>query len=64
MKTITRCLVCTKKTGLLGYSCKHCSNNYCKHHRLPEDHKCEVDFVEEGKKKLKLENPAVGKAKI
>lgn len=57
-------MTCGKKTGILGYACKHCSNEFCKFHRLPEDHKCEVDFIEAGRKKLKLDNPVIGKEKI
>ena len=49
---------------MLGYECKHCTQQYCKFHRLPEDHNCGVDFVSLGRKMLKSSNPLVSTKKI
>lgn len=49
---------------MLGYDCKHCSQTYCKHHRLPEEHNCEVDFITLGRKQIKSNNPVVAKKKL
>jgi predicted nucleic acid binding AN1-type Zn finger protein len=48
----------------LGHNCRHCSAEFCKFHRLPEDHNCSVDFIELGRKKIKTENPVVSNKKI
>ena len=58
-----KCFSCTKKTGLLGYQCK-CSHNYCKNHRLPEDHDCSYDFRSEGRERLAEANPLVRAEKV
>ena len=58
------CQTCLKKIGILGFKCNHCSLRYCKSHRLPESHDCEVDFISLGRKKLKVENPQISFAKI
>jgi predicted nucleic acid binding AN1-type Zn finger protein len=49
---------------MLGYICKHCSAEFCKFHRLPEEHSCAVDFITLGRKKIKAENPIVSTKKI
>jgi predicted nucleic acid binding AN1-type Zn finger protein len=49
---------------MLGYGCKHCSAEFCKLHRLPEDHSCSVNFIELGRKRIKMENPVVSTKKI
>lgn len=60
----SRCFLCRKKVGLLGYSCKGCDCSYCNSHRLPEDHKCEGNFVELAKAEIKRNNPNITAAKI
>ncbi len=59
-----RCATCDKKTKLLGYNCKHCDREFCRMHRIPEDHDCKVDFVSLGKKKIKTDNPNITQKKI
>ena len=64
MKDSERCEKCRKKTGMLGYKCGHCKTNYCRFHRLPEDHSCTANFIELGRKQLAIQNPSVPKPKI
>ncbi len=35
----TKCTICKKKTGLLGFNCK-CNGNFCNSHRFPDQHNC------------------------
>ena len=58
-----RCKVCNKKLGLLGFECK-CGHQYCSKHRMPEDHECNIDYKESGKKILERDNIKVVKDKI
>lgn len=55
-KSSSKCNVCKKKTGLIGFQCNYCSKLFCAGHRLPEEHKCEADFkqsaADDHKKKL------------
>ncbi len=50
-----RCEFCKKKCGLLATECKGCKKEFCNHHRLPEDHKCEQyeEYKQDLKKQLK-----------
>lgn len=54
---------CKKKLGTIKFTC-HCKLNFCSKHRLPENHNCQFDYVSEGKKKLKENNPVVVKPKV
>ncbi|XP_059284849.1 putative zinc finger A20 and AN1 domain-containing stress-associated protein 8 [Lycium ferocissimum] len=57
MKTKTkRCIVCKKKVGLIGFSCK-CGEIFCRSHRYPEEHACMFDFKSIGRANLVKENP-------
>jgi len=49
---------------MLGYECGHCVNNFCKFHRLPEDHECVTDFITAGRKTLMAANPELKARKI
>lgn len=60
----SRCFACRKKIGLLGYRCKSCDCSYCSNHRIPEDHSCEGNFVEEARNALKKNNTVVAAPKI
>ncbi|XP_060210271.1 zinc finger A20 and AN1 domain-containing stress-associated protein 9-like [Lycium barbarum] len=51
-----RCMVCKKKVGLIGLSCK-CGQIYCRNHRYPEEHACNFDFKSIGRAILAKENP-------
>lgn len=59
----SNCWTCNKKIGIRGFKCK-CKYTFCKKHRLPEDHECEYNFQQEGKKKLKESNKIVLNGKI
>lgn len=37
-----RCVMCERKVGLTGFTCK-CAGLYCVSHRMPEDHACGYD---------------------
>ncbi len=58
-----KCWGCEKKVGIRGFKCK-CRYTFCKKHRMPEDHECEFDFADYGKKKLKENNITVQTNKI
>ena len=60
----SRCFICKKKVGLLGYQCKGCDCSYCNGHRLPEDHKCDGNFMEGAKMEIKKNNPNITAPKI
>lgn len=56
-----KCFQCKKKTGIYGFQCK-CGYNYCKFHRIPEEHDCTFDFATVGRQQLEKNNPLlVGK---
>ena len=62
-KKKNRCLVCNKKVGLLGFSCK-CEGLYCAVHRHAEQHNCSYDFKKRGlnileKKMIKVESDKI-----
>lgn len=57
-KDKTRCWMCKKKTGLLGFQCK-CLYSFCDVHRHAEDHECSFDHKSWGQEILKKQNPVV-----
>ena len=67
----TRCKICRKKVGILGFVCK-CSNKYddnktyvfCSIHRHPEEHSCTIDYQALGKTELTKKNPVVSGDKV
>ena len=58
-----RCYVCNVRVGLLGFECG-CNRVFCSKHRLPENHECELDFKESGRKLIEKQNPKVVKDKV
>ena len=58
-----RCLTCRKKVGIYGFTCK-CENYYCTKHRYPESHDCTFNYKEEGRTKIRKENPIIINSKI
>ena len=46
-----RCLMCKKKLGLLGFTCR-CGGAYCSLHRPDIEHKCTFDYSAEQKRQL------------
>merc|ERR1712137_845923 len=57
-KDKTRCFLCNKKIGLLGFQCK-CLYIFCDVHRHAEDHNCSFDHKSWGQEILKKQNPVV-----
>ncbi|KAJ0972859.1 hypothetical protein J5N97_020818 [Dioscorea zingiberensis] len=55
-KVSTRCLICKKKVGLIGFSCR-CEGLFCSSHRYAEQHQCPYDFKSVGQKAIAEENP-------
>lgn len=37
---MVNCIYCNKETGYLPFKCNYCGNQFCKEHRLPENHDC------------------------
>ncbi|KAL2227165.1 UNVERIFIED_CONTAM: Zinc finger A20 and AN1 domain-containing stress-associated protein 5 [Sesamum indicum] len=52
----SRCGLCRKKVGLLGFECR-CGGTFCGRHRSPEAHPCSFDFKSAGKIVIERENP-------
>lgn len=62
--TVTRCAVCSKKTGLATtFECR-CLKKFCAVHRNPEAHSCSYDYKGEGRKELKESNPVIVAQKL
>ncbi|KAL6532172.1 hypothetical protein OROGR_014142 [Orobanche gracilis] len=59
----SRCGLCKKKVGLLGFECR-CGVNFCAAHRYPEAHVCKFDFKNAGKISIEKENPVCKADKI
>lgn len=54
-----------KISSLLAYTCNKCQRkNLCGNCRLPEYHQCTFDYVKEGEKTLREQNPIVSSVKI
>ena len=63
MTNVAKCMICSKKTGLLGFKCR-CEGNFCSAHRHAEDHKCGYDYKTDAKNKLAKDNPVIVSAKV
>lgn len=61
----TRCWICSKRIGLLGFSCK-CGYKFCGLHRYPEQHTCTFNHKSDKLQHLndKLNAYAINKRKI
>jgi hypothetical protein len=59
----SRCPVCKKKLGLLGFECK-CERIFCASHRPPEEHACTFDYRAQGKSDLTKSLPVVTGDKV
>ena len=57
------CWVCSKRVGLLGFSCR-CGYKFCGLHRYAEQHDCQVDFKKTDRKKLHVLNPKIENEKL
>lgn len=67
-----KCYVCNKNINFIDQIyCKcRCEKNFCQYHKYPESkdsdhsHKCEYDYVAEGKKNLQIRIPKIVSDKI
>ncbi|KAI3828855.1 hypothetical protein L1987_02965 [Smallanthus sonchifolius] len=57
-KVSNRCLICSKKVGVMGFKCK-CGDTFCGSHRYPEKHDCEFDFKRTGREAIAKANPVI-----
>lgn len=57
-KDKTKCWICGKKCGLLGFDCK-CGYKFCSQHRYAEDHNCMFDHKARGREILAKNNPSL-----
>ncbi|EUB62261.1 AN1-type zinc finger protein [Echinococcus granulosus] len=57
-KTRPRCLVCNKRVGLAGFTCR-CGGLYCTVHRYSDSHDCSFDYRESGQADIRKANPQV-----
>ena len=64
-KKSKKCAMCSKKVGLLGFTCR-CGGVYCGVHRYEADHDCSFNFADNGMKILekKLEFQKTDKSLI
>ncbi|CAF1151484.1 unnamed protein product [Didymodactylos carnosus] len=53
-----KCDNCTKRAGVLGYLC-HCGKRLCTKCRYSNEHRCQFDYKETGRKELLKQNPKV-----
>jgi hypothetical protein len=51
MSSKAKCSFCSKKMGLVQFSCR-CGGTFCLAHRSDIDHKCSFDYRAEGMKSL------------
>jgi hypothetical protein len=58
---VLKCLYCKirKISSIFSYSCKCGLKNLCQYCKMPEDHKCTFDFINEGRTQLEKANPIV-----
>eukprot|EP00918_Siedleckia_nematoides_P080009 GHVU01175370.1.p1 GENE.GHVU01175370.1~~GHVU01175370.1.p1 ORF type:complete len:200 (-),score=16.49 GHVU01175370.1:1360-1959(-) len=59
----SRCWKCTKKVGLLGFSCR-CGYVFCGDHRHGDQHDCDFDYKQHGRDILSKANQKVVADKI
>ena len=61
-KKCKKCKKCKKKK-LIITKCR-CDNEYCLAHICAENHNCTFEFKQNGREKLKQENPKISPAKV
>lgn len=59
-KNTKRCFKCNTKVCLQGITCSYCNFIYCIKCRLPEEHKCDVDYRALGQTQLRAALPGGG----
>ncbi|KAI4385097.1 hypothetical protein MLD38_003158 [Melastoma candidum] len=63
-KVQTRCTLCKKHVGLLGFPCLHCEDVFCGSHRHTEDHACSVNLRRISRRALARRNPVIKADKL
>jgi hypothetical protein len=64
-KNKTRCFLCNIKLSLTEQVCKcKCDNVFCNKHLFSENHGCDFDYKEHGRKILLENNPCVKISKV
>ncbi len=58
-----RCACCSKRLGLVMFTCK-CGGNYCGEHRINEAHNCTFDYHETYKQSLSAQLQKVVGSKV
>lgn len=62
-KGVTRCKFCSKRVGLLGYTCR-CGEIFCGLHRYSDVHNCPFDYRSLGTEEIRKNNPVVKSDKV
>lgn len=62
-QTVSRCLACRKRVGLLGFKCR-CGDLFCATHRYSDKHGCSYDYRAAGRAAIAEQNPIVKASKI
>jgi len=62
-KKKNKCLMCKKKVGLTGFTCR-CGGLYCSVHRYSNEHQCTFDYREHGAEEIRRNNPVIKGEKI
>lgn len=62
-KKKNKCLMCKKKVGLTGFTCR-CGGLYCSVHRYSNEHQCTYDYREAGAEEIRRNNPVIKGEKI
>ncbi|CAI4224249.1 unnamed protein product [Auanema sp. JU1783] len=63
VKKANRCLMCKKKVGLTGFTCR-CGGLYCGDHRYDKAHNCSFDYKTMEREEIRKNNPVVVSDKI
>ena len=58
------CNICNKKLKITNeFKCK-CNLFFCRLHRFPEEHQCNIDYKNQGKEVIEKNNPLIKNNKI
>ncbi|OII71443.1 zinc finger domain-containing protein [Cryptosporidium andersoni] len=59
----SRCYLCNRKVGLLGFQCR-CGFNFCGDHRYADSHNCEFDYKTYEREQLRKAHKSIVAEKI
>ncbi|TKR88077.1 hypothetical protein L596_012373 [Steinernema carpocapsae] len=62
-KPKNRCQACSKRVGLLGFSCR-CGGTFCNKHRFETDHSCNFDYKTAERELISKKMPVIMAKKI